>query len=120
MGKAISGKKKKTQRKKAKPEFAYRRKRSVPPGQHCSQSKIAANEREAKKLRRLCKCATSEEDTDSGVEVYNKYWTLEQQKEADKKIKQILQEGEHLFADPNSYRDQTTTSADAAKEKPLP
>src|SRR5688572_26105167 len=117
MGKAISGKKKKTQRKKVKPEFAYRRKRSVPSGQHCSQYKTAANERGAKKLRRLRKCATSEEDTDPGVEVYNKYWTLEQQKEADKKIKQILQEGEHLFADPNSYRDQTTTSERERKRK---
>ncbi len=109
MGKAISGKKKKTQRKKAKPEFAYRRNCSVPPGQHCSQYKIAANEREAKKFRSRRKCATSEEDTDPGVEVYNKYWTLEQQKEADKKIKQILQEGEHLFADPNSYNGQTVS-----------
>ena len=97
MGKAISGKKKKTQRKKAKPEFAHRRNCSVPPGQHCSQYKIAANEREAKKFRSLRKCATSEEDTDPGVEVYNKYWTLEQQKEADKKIKQILQEGERAL-----------------------
>ena len=62
-------------------------------------------------------CATIEEDTDPGVEVYNKYWTLEQQKEADKKSKQILQEGERLFADPNSFRDQTTTSADAASQR---
>ena len=119
MGKAISGKKKKTQRKKAKPEFAYRRKCSVPPGQHCSQYKIAANEREAKKFRRLRKCATSEEDTDPGVEVYNKYWTLEQQKEADKKIKQIPQEGEHLFADPNSYNGQTVSKKNRRDELSL-
>ncbi len=107
MGKAISGKKKKTQRKKAKPEFAYRRKCSVPPGQHCSQ--YTRTKQRQKKFRSLHKCTTSEEDTDPGVEVYNKYWTLEQQKEADKKIKQILQEGEHLFADPNSYNGQTVS-----------
>jgi len=96
MGKAISGKKTKTQRKKANPEFAYRRKCCVP---------LTTNEREATKFqRRLRQCASSEEDTDPGVEVYNKDWTLEQQKEADKKIKQILQEGEHLFADPNCFR----------------
>ena len=53
----------------------------------------------------------------NGVEVYNKYWTLEQQKEADKKIKQILQEGERLFVDPNFYKHQTTTSADAASQR---
>ena len=115
MGKAISGKKKKTQRKKAKPEFAYRRKCSVPPGQHCPQ--YTRTKQRQKKFRKLRMCVTSEEDTDPGVEVYNKYWTLEQQKEADKKIKQILQEGERLFADPNSFRDQTTTSADAASQR---
>ena len=102
MGKAISGKKKKTQRKKAKPEFAYRRKCSVPPGQHCPQ--YTRTKQRQKKFRKLRMCATSEEDTDPGVELYNKYWTF-------------LQEGERLFADPNFYKDQTTTSADAASQR---
>ena len=64
MGKAISGKKKKTQRKKAKPKFAYRRKCSVPPGQHCPQ--YTRTKQRQKKFRKLRMCVTSEEDTDPG------------------------------------------------------